>query len=204
MRSLLSFLIIAFLLPACQNSGSSDDADNQKENEINSEENTNQPEEEKIEWQAKQRSYDAQNELEAEIIRLQDSVDRANFEDRHNIDTMESLIAKMKEHGLVHKNNPRSSAYLLRAGDYAQGLRNFEEAIEILGIILKKYPDSYEYIDALYYTGYIYDRQKKDYKNAVKYYERFIRELPTDDLAPQVQAHLNRVQTIIENEKNNQ
>lgn len=203
-RSLFVCSIMACLLISCQNSEPSDNTGTDGEQETTPELASDETVQDSEPWQAKQRSYEAQNELEADIMRLQDSVDRANFEDRLNIDTMESVIAKMKEHGLKYKNHPRSSAYLLRAGDYAQGLRNFEEAIEILGIVLEKYPDSYEYIDALYYTGYIYDRQKKDYKNAVKYYERFLRELPTDDLAPQVQAHLNRVQTIIENEKNNQ
>lgn len=203
-RCLISFSFAAFLFVGCQTSTSTDGESSMADTETSAQADVDEAEDKASPWQAKKRNFSPENELEAEIIRLQDSLDKANYEDRLDIESMESAIAKMKEHGLLHTNHPRSSAYLLRAGDYAQGLRHFEEAIEILGIILEKYPDSYEYIDALYYTGYIYDRQKKEYKNAVKYYERFLRELPTDDLAPQVQAHLNRVQTILENEKNDQ
>ena len=204
MRFLISFLVTACLLISCQNSASSEATGSEGKQESNPETVADETDREMVEWQPKKRSYSAQNELEGEIIGLQDSVDKAGFEDRLDMEVMEMLISKMKAHGLKYRDHPRSSAYLLQAGDYAQGTRDFDEAIEILGIILEEYPDSYEYIDALYYTGYIYDRQKKDYDNAVKYYERFIRELPTDDLAAQVQAHLNRVQTIIKNEKNSQ
>jgi tetratricopeptide (TPR) repeat protein len=151
-------------------------------------------------WVAPVRKTKADNPLETEIFQWQDSIYKATYEEKLNIKAMQNAIDKMKEHGLKYKNHPRSSSYLLRAGDYAQGLRNFDEALEILDIIIQDYDDSYEYADAIYYTAYIYDRQLSKYDEAAKYYNRFLNEMPTNELAEQVKVHLNRINKLREND----
>ncbi len=149
-------------------------------------------------WKPIPRLKDPENDLEAKIFEYQDSLHRAEYEERINLDAMKSAVDVMREHGLKYPKHKKSASYLLKAADYAQGMRNFDQALDILNLIIKNHKGSYERVDALYYKGYIYDRQMKDYPEAIKYYEQFLKEYPNNDLAPQVEAHLTRVRALQE------
>ena len=91
----------------------------------------------------------------------------------------------------------KSATYLLRAADYSLGIGAFDESIDILSILLTKYKGTYEYADALYFTGYVYDSQKRDFPKAKSFYKRFLKEHPHHDLAPQVEAQLKRIEAML-------
>lgn len=155
-----------------------------------------EPKFQKAPWKPTPRLFKAENDLEAKIFEFQDSIHRASYEDRINLDAMKSAVKTMKEHGKKYPNHKKSPSYLLRAADYAQGMRDFEGALDILNILINDYQGSYERVDALYYKGYIFDRQFNDYSKAIQYYEQFLKEYPNNDLAPQVDAHLKRVRAV--------
>lgn len=196
MSGFFKFIVFLFSISLLISCGKKDNETTTTPDETKAEvvKNATPVEQGKPAWVPKKRYAKAANPVEARIFQWQDSIHKATYDERINLKAMEEVIKAMKEHGVKYTESEISGSYLLRAADYSQGLRDFDGALDILSILLKKYKGSVEYSDALYYTGYIYDRQKEDYPKAKELYDRFLKEQPVHDLVPQVKEFLAEVE----------
>lgn len=145
-------------------------------------------------WKPRERLRAPVNDVERRIFEFQDSIERASYEDRINLPAIQESIRAMQEFGTKYPQERQAKPYLLRAADYAMGIREHENALEILDILLEQFDGSIEAADALYYKAYLYDRQLQEPQTALKLYRKFLDKYATShDLTPQVQENINRL-----------
>lgn len=76
---------------------------------------------------------------------------------------------------------------LFKAGEIANGLGNYQEAIKHWTRVWAKYPKASRSADALFLTGFAYDNDLRNHKEAEKFYNLFLERHPDSELAVQVQ-----------------
>ena len=110
-----------------------------------------------------------------------------------NADVAASVLKSYREYAEKYETDTQAANYLFKAGDLANGMRQYKEAIEILGQFRKKYPRHQKAAVSLFLCAFIYDNNLRDVEKAKMLYSEFLREFPNHQLAASAQASLNQL-----------
>lgn len=96
-------------------------------------------------------------------------------------------------HALLMPESEKSAEYLHDAGRTAGYMRSFPKAIDLYSWVVNKYPNNEQTANSTFMLGYTYDNDVKDYGEARKYYEQFLSNYPTHDLAASAKVLLENL-----------
>jgi len=86
-----------------------------------------------------------------------------------------------------------SASYLFKAGDVSSKINETQQAIEIFGRLIQKYPEHSNAPFALFLQGFIYENQVGDPAKARPYYESFLKKYPDHPIASDVSFSLENL-----------
>lgn len=99
----------------------------------------------------------------------------------------ETLMSNMKEKYMSfaaeYPDDEASPMFLLKASQHAIVLNQPQEAIELLGQVIEKYPRSTFAEEALFLRGLTYENNLNDLAKAKESYELFLKNYPKAELA---------------------
>jgi len=94
---------------------------------------------------------------------------------------------------LVNPTDPEAPVYLFKAAEMARAINSSTKFMGLYDWIVNFYPKYDKASLALFMKAFAYDNELKDYKNAKKYYERFLRDYGQDSLAYDVRFLLDNL-----------
>ena len=98
-------------------------------------------------------------------------------------ETMFQLVALYQDYAKAFPKDSLSAEYLYRAADLNMKLRKGNEALDVLDMIISKFPDSQRVADAYYLKGCVYEDVLYDIENAKRAYYDFVGKFPRHALA---------------------
>ncbi len=128
-------------------------------------------------------------DLGSEIASLESQLASANEMDPK---LARELIDKYKQQASL-LNNETSSTWLFRAGQVANGIKDYTQAILLWEEVLKQYPGSDEAPGALFSQAFTYDYYIKNTDKARQLYQDFIDRYPQDELAAQARVSIENL-----------
>jgi tetratricopeptide (TPR) repeat protein len=102
-------------------------------------------------------------------------------EAKANIQDAEMAVARAllyEEYANKFKDDTLSPSYLYNAAELYQYASNHVRSLELLDTLLKRYPNSNQAPEALFFKGYIYEVQLLDLPKAKDAYEELINRFP--------------------------
>ena len=86
-----------------------------------------------------------------------------------------------------------SASYLFKAGDLSSKINETQQAIDLFGKLIHKYPNHRTAPYALFLQGFIYENQVGDPLRAKPYYEAFLKTYPDHPIASDVSFSLENL-----------
>ena len=100
------------------------------------------------------------------------------------------ILNEYKNYAKSYPQDTLSPEYLYKAAMLCMNSSRPQEAIEIIDLVLINYPTYKKTPDCLFIKGFIYDNHLKDYVNAKKSYEEFLKKYPTHAFASSAESSL--------------
>ncbi len=88
---------------------------------------------------------------------------------------------------------PDAPEYLHRAAETARTLRDIPKAITIYDWIIDRYPNHPRGATSLFLKAFTFDNDLKDFDNARKYYEEFLKKYPNNEFAESAKFLLENI-----------
>ncbi|MCX6291512.1 MAG: tetratricopeptide repeat protein [Bacteroidetes bacterium] len=118
-----------------------------------------------------------------------------------NASVAEEFIKSCKEYAEKYPDDTMSAHYLFKAGDIANGLKKYQEAIDLFSQLVKKYPDHRKAAVCLFLQAFISDDKLRDVEKAKMLYSDFIQKYPNHELAPSAKASLEQLNMGLTNDQ---
>lgn len=135
-----------------------------------------------------------QNNIELTAESIQDSLNFYNeklqavdFDVRQDTATSNRVVMLSEEFYNNFPDNENVPEALFKAGEIANGMGKYDVAIKHWTRTWAKYPESTRASDALFLTGFTYDNDLINHKEAEKMYNLFLEKYPNSELAVQVE-----------------
>jgi len=125
--------------------------------------------------------------FEAELLKTGDAT--------KSVEAAKALVSKTQAYAKDYPDDVETPELLFKAGDVANGLKNFGKAIQMWGMVWRKHPDHPRAPMALFLQGFTFDSQMNKANMAQKYYAEFLKQYPEHELAAQVKQLLTVVNT---------
>ncbi len=93
----------------------------------------------------------------------------------------------------AYPDDEHTPEYLFKGAQRAIVLEQANEAVELLGEMIQKYPKAAQVEDALFLMGYTYENNIQDLNKAKSIYEEFIKKYPKSELAEDAQYALDNL-----------
>ena len=122
------------------------------------------------------------NDLETEITNLGKQMYN---EETNRLDqkVANQFIAKCEAFAQANPQHVKAAEYLLKAGETARTLRNYQKGIALYDYVLENYPDHPKAAQALFLKGFTLDNDMNQQDQAKAIYEAFLQKYPNDDFA---------------------
>ena len=88
---------------------------------------------------------------------------------------------------------PNAPEYLHRAAETARTLRDIPKAIALYDWIIERYPNHQRGATSLFLKAFTYDNDLKNFEEARKYYEEFLKKYPNNEFAESAQFLLENL-----------
>ena len=88
------------------------------------------------------------------------------------------LVEKSKLYVTTFPKDTLNPKLLFRAGEVARFIRDFDQAIFLMGLLYREYPDNVHSPPALFLQAFMYENNLNDKENAKKYYNHFLNKIP--------------------------
>lgn len=104
-----------------------------------------------------------------------------------------NFVLNCELHALINPKDEENPTWLHRAAETARSIKLFPKAIEFYEWIYNGYPNSEKAPQALFLHGFTLDNDLKQYDEAKKQYEAFIKKYPDNEFADDAQFLLNNL-----------
>lgn len=125
--------------------------------------------------------------LEAELLKTGDAT--------KSQEAASQLVKKSQAYAEDYPDDKETPELLFKAGDVANGMKDFGKAIQLWGMVWRKHPDHPRAPMALFLQGFTFDSQMNKANMARKYYLEFLKQYPENDLTAQVRQLLTVINT---------
>ena len=119
-----------------------------------------------------------------------DSLHAALFPDglTETVDTARAhpYVRSIERFANAHRDHARTPELLMQAAGIANGSEWSNKAIQLWGMVWRRYPEAERAPLALFYQAFVMDTRYQDYGQAMQYYDRFLKYFPEHELVDQV------------------
>ena len=131
-------------------------------------------------------------DLKESILKQEDKVFNTGQNRLQKQDAM-ALVNLYVEYANENVGDSLSPEYLFRASDISMNLGRPGQTIRLFNRILAEYPDYKKAPATLFLMAFVYEDQMKDYDNARKYYELFLKKYPDSEFADDAEISLKNL-----------
>jgi tetratricopeptide (TPR) repeat protein len=107
------------------------------------------------------------------------------------------LMMKLKtsytDFALAYPDDEHTPGYLFKASQRAIVLQQANEAVDLLLQLINKYPTNEFAEDATFLLAFTYENNLNDLTNARLYYEKFLKEYPSGELAEEAKLSIENL-----------
>ena len=103
------------------------------------------------------------------------------------------FITSCEAFAKANVGNDKSPEYLLKAGETARTLKNFQKGIALYDQVLQQYPEHPKAAQALFLKGFTLDNDMNQTDQAKAIYETFLQKYPNNDFADDTQFLLKNL-----------
>ncbi|MGY6561515.1 MAG: tetratricopeptide repeat protein [Luteibaculaceae bacterium] len=127
------------------------------------------------------------DELRNEITRLE----KLNFSGLNpSLEDAQSLLAAYQKFAKQNPNDSLTPDYIFKASGLALGLTEAKKAIELIDILIDKYPDYPMSEEAMFQKAFIFDFNYGDKQKAEQAYKAFLDKYPNSSLAGEAKSRI--------------
>jgi TolA-binding protein len=94
-----------------------------------------------------------------------------------------AIKAYLKYADTYGSTDSNAADYLFKAADVMRGMFRYEDAVQTLELVIKRFPNSNKAPTALFYAGFILHADIQHNQKAMVYFQRLIDEFPTHPLS---------------------
>jgi outer membrane protein assembly factor BamD (BamD/ComL family) len=106
---------------------------------------------------------------------------------------MQQLKKSYTEFASAYPDDEHAPEFLFKAAQRAIVLQEANEASELLLQLINKYPANEFAEDATFLLAFTYENNLNDLSNARKYYEKFLKDYPTGELAEEAKLSIENL-----------
>ncbi len=103
------------------------------------------------------------------------------------------FIASCEAFAQANPDHEKSAEYLLKAGETARTIKNFQKGIALYDRVIETFPNHPKAAQALFLTGFTLDNDMQQSDKAKVIYEEFLQKYPQDEFADDTQFLLNNL-----------
>ena len=130
----------------------------------------------------------SQDKSRIKITELENTLHKDSFGINHSM--IITLLDAYKKYVKSYPEDTLSPDYLYKAAMLSMNNSRPQDAIGMIDQLIKNYPTYKKVPDCLFIKGFIYDNNLKDFVNAKKNYEEFLKKYPTHPFAVSARSSL--------------
>ena len=97
--------------------------------------------------------------------------------------TASAIVKAYLQFADAYPKDSNAVDYLFKASDVMRGMYRYQDAIQTLELVVKRYPKSDKAPTALFYAGFILHNDTEQNHLAIPYFQRLIEEFPNHPLS---------------------